>query len=263
MNIIYLYPKGKTKAVTFSYDDGQIFDKRLVGIFNQYGLKGTFNLNSGIIGKKGYVNSNEIKNLYIGHEIACHGVEHNYLTHLTKEQLVKEIWDDRRRLEQLAGQLVLGMAYPFGEYSNECIKTLQCLGIKYARTVENTNSFCIPNDFMTWKPTCHHNDSLLEKAENFLRIPEYMKLPLLYVWGHSFEFERENNWEIIENFCERIGLKEDVWYATNIEIREYICAMKSLIFNVDETICYNPSGCAVWLKKKETIVIKPGETIML
>ena len=44
---------GKNKAVTFSYDDGIEQDKRLVDIFNTYGLKCTFNLNSGIMNEKG------------------------------------------------------------------------------------------------------------------------------------------------------------------------------------------------------------------
>ena len=36
----------KMKAITFSYDDGVTQDKRLVDIFNKYGLKATFNINS-------------------------------------------------------------------------------------------------------------------------------------------------------------------------------------------------------------------------
>lgn len=39
---------GKKKAVTFSYDDGIVYDKHLVEILNKYGLKCTFNLNSGV-----------------------------------------------------------------------------------------------------------------------------------------------------------------------------------------------------------------------
>lgn len=39
---------GKKKAVTFSYDDGVTQDRRLVEMMNTYGVKGTFNLNSGI-----------------------------------------------------------------------------------------------------------------------------------------------------------------------------------------------------------------------
>ena len=43
---------GKMKAITFSYDDGVTQDKRLIEIFNKYGLKATFNLNSGLLGKE-------------------------------------------------------------------------------------------------------------------------------------------------------------------------------------------------------------------
>lgn len=43
----FVYPDGKKKALTFSYDDGQIHDRRLVEILNRYGMKGTFHLNSG------------------------------------------------------------------------------------------------------------------------------------------------------------------------------------------------------------------------
>ena len=41
---------GKKKAITFSFDDGVTQDIRVIKILNQYGLKGTFNLNSGFFG---------------------------------------------------------------------------------------------------------------------------------------------------------------------------------------------------------------------
>ena len=44
---------GKNKALTFSYDDGVTQDVRLIEIFNKYGLRATFNLNSGLLGKSG------------------------------------------------------------------------------------------------------------------------------------------------------------------------------------------------------------------
>ena len=46
---------GKNKAVTFSYDDGITQDKRLIELFNKYGLKCTFNINSGLLGQDGYL----------------------------------------------------------------------------------------------------------------------------------------------------------------------------------------------------------------
>lgn len=44
-----LYPNGKSKAFNVSYDDGVLQDIRFVKLLNQYGLKGTFNLNSGLM----------------------------------------------------------------------------------------------------------------------------------------------------------------------------------------------------------------------
>ena len=44
-----LYPGGKPKAFNISYDDGVLQDVRFVALLNKYGLKGTFNLNSGLM----------------------------------------------------------------------------------------------------------------------------------------------------------------------------------------------------------------------
>lgn len=74
----YLYPGGLAKAITFSYDDGQVYDRRLIEIFNQAGFKGTFHLNSGNLDKDGYVQKAELPTLYAEHEIACHGVTHRH-----------------------------------------------------------------------------------------------------------------------------------------------------------------------------------------
>jgi peptidoglycan/xylan/chitin deacetylase (PgdA/CDA1 family) len=41
---------GKKKALTFSYDDGVLQDIRLIELFNKYGMKATFNLNSEKLG---------------------------------------------------------------------------------------------------------------------------------------------------------------------------------------------------------------------
>lgn len=45
MKVYTCFPEGKAKALTMSYDDGKIQDERLIGIFNKYGIKGTFNVN--------------------------------------------------------------------------------------------------------------------------------------------------------------------------------------------------------------------------
>ena len=46
------FPSFKDKALTLSYDDGTIYDRQLVGVFLEHGLKGTFNLCSSFVSKK-------------------------------------------------------------------------------------------------------------------------------------------------------------------------------------------------------------------
>jgi peptidoglycan-N-acetylglucosamine deacetylase len=243
-----LYPEGHEKALTFSYDDGQIYDRQLVSIFNEFNLKATFHLNSGTLDTEGYVTKEEVSTLYKGHEIACHGVHHAYFTHLSKEQLVNEVLMDRKALENLVGYPVRGLSYPFGEYSEEVIGTLEALGIEYSRTVNSHGKFALPGRFMEWNPTCHHSDGILEKANTFLNPPEYARLPLFYIWGHSFEFGREGNWNLMVQFCRKISDKPDIWYATNLQIKRYLCAIRDLVFNTAETIVYNPSAVSVWME---------------
>ncbi len=264
MEIQFLYPENKTKALTFSYDDGQVYDRRLTHLFNQYGLKGTFHLNSGLLDQAGYVTGKEIKQLYKGHEISCHGVLHQYLNQLPKELLIHELWEDRKRLEELSDNIIQGISYAFGEYDHDVIHTLDRMGMKYARTVESTNRFSVPADFLRWKPTCHHNNEVLNKAEKFLETPGYMKLPLFYIWGHSYEFERENTWNIIEELCRIVSGQKDVWYVTNIDYCNYITAVKNLVFNVNRSMVYNPSGLAVWFRYGDKpVTVQPGTTIRL
>ena len=106
----YLYPGGLAKAITFSYDDGQVYDRRLIEIFNQAGFKGTFHLNSGNLDKDGYVQKAELPTLYAEHEIACHGVTHRHPRQMNQTEWLREVWQDRLTLEELTGGIVQGMS---------------------------------------------------------------------------------------------------------------------------------------------------------
>jgi len=91
-------------------------------------------------------------------------------------------------------------------------------------STRNTNWL---QELLRWKPTCHHNDKLLERAEKFLHVPGYEKMPLFYIWGHSFEFERENTWPLMEQLAEKLHGAQDIWYATNGQIADYLTALRS------------------------------------
>ncbi len=258
-----LYPEGKKRALTFSYDDGCTADRRLVEIFNKYNVKGTFHLNSAAIkrGSDWHVSKDEIGSLYAGHEVSCHMLTHPHVTRTPYSMIAPEIIADRQFFEPECGYVIRGMSYPYGSYNEDVLPLFRATGMKYSRTTKSTEYFMVPDDFMVWNPTCHHsNPKLNELFDKFLNTNQFMPLPLMYVWGHSFEFERGDNWNVIEEFCELAGGRDDIWYATNIEIYDYITAIRSLEISADENMAYNPTCTDVWAKYNgETVVIKAGE----
>lgn len=241
------FPGGAHKALTLSYDDGKLYDKRLVEKFNEYGLKGTFHLNSGKFGTDGVVSSSEVAVLYAGHEVSCHTVHHPFLEQTPAEQIVQEIMEDRIKLENIVEYPVRGLSYPFGTYSDQVVSLLPALGIEYARTIESHGRFDMPKDLFRWHPTCHHN-KVMEYASQFVALEERPShMALLYVWGHSYEFEDEGNWDLLDRLGEIVAGKQDIWYATNAEIVSYIQALKRLRFSADCRMVHNPSAQSVWV----------------
>ena len=138
------FPGGKHKVLTLSYDDGKIPDRQLVALFNEYCLKGSFNVNSGMEDNSfsepynERIPLSEYKSLYEGHEVACHSVTHPTIARCPSEQIVRQIIEDRQALEDVMGYTVRGFAYPNGSFSGEVVDALRSCGIAYARTVVST-----------------------------------------------------------------------------------------------------------------------------
>lgn len=255
------FPGGKTRALTMSYDDGSMHDRKLVEIFDRYGIKGTFHLNSGWLGRQGTIAAEEVAELYANHEVSVHSVNHPCLADVPKERLALEILQDRQSLEELVKYPVRGMSYPNGSYNAEVVRHLPAYGIVYARTGESHRGFRLPEHFLQWGATAHHDDRLMELAEQFIQLPKWIwhGIGLMYIWGHSYEFERNRNWHLIESFCEKMSRENDIWFATNIEVYDYLQAMRGLQFTVQQDVVRNPSAIPVWICVDGTPVeIPPG-----
>ena len=264
---------GKRKVLTLSYDDGAIQDPKLLEIMDAYGLKGTFNLNGGVFvpgNEKCFyerMTLEEAKALYIGsgHEVAGHTLMHTSLTDLKSDEVICEVLEDRKILEREFQTSIRGMAYPYGTYNDEVVDILKKCGICYARTTKCTEDFTFPEDWLAFHPTCRHrHPKLMEFAKRF--VTETCRREgdnwMFSVMGHSFEFDHANNWELIEEFAKYVGGKEDIWYATNIEIYDYVKAYERLQTSVDKKIVYNPSVIDVWVSiNQKTYVVRGGETL--
>jgi len=259
MNKVYCcYPGGKHKALTMSYDDGRAADRRLVKIFNDHGIRGTFHLNSSRLGEADRIRPEEVNGLYAGHEVACHTVTHPTIARCPLPEVAQEVLEDRRALEKITGTPVRGLSYPNGSYSEEIVRLLPGCGIRYSRITGNSDAFTLPEDPYRWKATCHHNHRLLELGDEFLALFKKQYLYLMYVWGHSYEFDNVNNWDLMERFCEKMGGKEDIWYCTNIEFMDCMDDFARLQFTAENTAVYNPNARDCWIAVNDAPVCIPG-----
>lgn len=267
------FPEGRRKALTFSYDDGVQDDRRLISILDKYGMKGTFNLNSGYYSAEpghNRMTRDEATELFgnSSHEVATHAFSHPFLGTLPPAMIAGEIIKDREALEEQFGTIIRGHAYPMGSYNDKTVEVLKTCGIAYARTTVSTEKFDLPTDWLRWNPTCHHkNPRLMELAKAFVEksVPYHSRL--FYLWGHSYEFneKHDNNWPVIEEFCDYMGGREsEIWYATNIEIYEYMEDFDHLIFSADGDLVKNPTARTLWFDfENQSYSIAAGESFRI
>ena len=227
-----MYPNGKMKAITLSFDDGVIQDRRLVEMLNRYGLKSTFNINSELFNATCQVggavkidhiriDSSEVAPLYAGHEVAVHTLTHPNLTTLPDEEIIRQVETDRHNLSALCGYEVIGMAYPCGgENNNDHVAEVsrENTGVRYSRTITSTYDFEQQENLYRFNPTIHVIDSHCEAICRAFLEAEFTEPKLLYLWGHSYEFDFDNSWDRFEQICKLISGHEDVFYGTNREV---------------------------------------------
>lgn len=282
--IFMRFPGGRQKALTLSYDDGKEQDIRMIEIMKKHGIKGTFNLSSGLFPPEGttfpegFIHRNltreQCKALYTdsGMEVALHGLTHPIMTLTPPPRLTYEILQNRLDLEEDYGCMVRGMAYPYGPTNDQVVECLKMCGVAYARTTVSSLSFQIPTDWLRLAGTCAHgHPQFMEFARQFVEGDNGSDALMFYVFGHSYEFELHDNWQLLEDFCAYIGGREDIWYATNIEIYDYVEAYRQLIYSANGKMVYNPTCRTLHFVRRsvpysgelQAYTIQPGETIRL
>ena len=219
----------KNKILTFGFDDCEIYDRRLCELFRKYNIKATFFLISDQLGftcphyRYGEdtiverVSAGELKDTYKDMEIASHTCAHAF----SENEVERDVLKSMENLSNACGYRVEGFAYPGGVYNQNHIKALKKENVLYARTVKCTHSFELPSDFLEWHPTCSYDDEDMDTLiEKFLSY-EGETPALFYIFGHSYELTRSDkkvNFEGFEKMLQKLGNRNDIWYATNTEI---------------------------------------------
>lgn len=210
------------KYFLISFDDNTVHDRRVVELLNKYALKGTFFINSGTVGKPGYITKKEMKNLYKGHEVGAHTINHTNLIELDKKEVLHQIKEDIEFIEIYSGQKVYGFNYPFGEYNDTVIDVIKDLGIKYARTSKSSKVCEAPHDFYKWHPTLHYSGLAYDTTDRerrnrgiqfmFHMFDQFMEnedAELFHIWLHSWELKEDKfKWDQLERLFRLISIEE-------------------------------------------------------
>lgn len=223
------------KAITFSYDDAVTQDIRMIELMNKYGLKSTFNLNSELLGQNRTlmvknqrvshykIAPQDVKYIYEGHEVAVHTLTHPRLTTLDKDEIIRQVEEDRKNLEELAGYEVVGMAYPCGGVNNdERVAGIirENTKMQYCRTITTTGIFDPQANLHQFHPSVYHLDweEMMDLGKKFVEL-KTEEPQIFYIWGHSYEMDIDSrNWVRLEEFFELVSGHKDIFYGTNREV---------------------------------------------
>ncbi len=244
------------KFFTISYDDGLEQDREIIRLMEQYGIRGTFNISSGLFGKKTYIKrlgdlgykEEETcpagSRVHVPHnildekaavelyshpnvEVASHSVHHLNQSKMTREEVKEEVTEDIRQLSELFGYRVRGHAFPYGSYNENVLDALKDAGIYYARKVsmlQKPKNFAFDRSQILLMPTCWHLDSFAEKLlDQFIAAPAGKEDQVFYMWGHGYELDygsKRGNYGHLEHLFRKVSEAKDVICVTNRELYE-------------------------------------------
>lgn len=221
--------------ITFSFDDNHKLNLKVADLFEEFGFKATFYINRNITPKHPPpMEEDEIKNLFDrGFEIGSHTLAHPVLTTI---ELDKELWNEikgsKDYLEKLTGAKIYGFCYPKGSFNDKVINYVQLAGYRYGRiigegcTANPDNPYIIVPTIQIynkvqrrylrfkkrlikkepysisgdWKRSCLLFMKRAEKSSF-----EKNRDIIIHIWGHSWEVDKQNLWEDLEELLEKIN----------------------------------------------------------
>src|SRR6185437_13933944 len=231
----------KKLIVTTSWDDGHKLDIKLAKLLKKYGIKGTFYVSpkNHELDKNKRLTNAEIKTLSKDFEIGAHSMTHPHLTKIATNIAYNEIKESKEYLERIIGKKVLSFCYPYGDFNNKVASLVEQNGFSLARTTKRYNfgkskdSFALPTSFHTYNHFTDAHKIVGFAGLNIKNLFKYINWENLaidlfeeankngtvfHLWGHSWEIEKFNAWDKLENVLQHIAQKSNVSYITNGEL---------------------------------------------
>lgn len=235
--------------VTTSWDDGDILDKRLADLLSRYGLTGTFYVAKNCRPKR--LSDEDLRRLSKRHEIGAHTLNHPDLRTLNREQQAIEIIGSKKWLEEILDLEIRMFCYPKGFYDDSAVNIVKTGGFHGARTANSgviarpINPFLIdttiqvyPFPFRKQNGRQYYWRKLLQPYQQ--RAPKFRTLGVstwsmyswlslakatfdlaqqkgetFHLWGHSWEIEKYDMWNELEELCRYLADRQNCIYLAN------------------------------------------------
>lgn len=131
------------RYVYITFDDG--YEDNYFNVFpliKIYNIKITIFLIASEIGKSGYLNDMQIAEMAASGLVSfqSHTVSHVDLTSLDGEQVKKELAESKKIIENLTGEPVYAVSYPFGKFNDTVVKSASEL-YSFGVTTQKPNVF--------------------------------------------------------------------------------------------------------------------------
>jgi peptidoglycan/xylan/chitin deacetylase (PgdA/CDA1 family) len=220
--------------ITTSWDDGHPLDLKLAKLLKSYNIPATFYIPIENRVRE-TLTPDQIKEIANDFDIGGHTYSHVKLTELAKEEAYEEIKKGKEYLEEIIGREIQSFCYPWGAYNKEIIDMVKKAGFECARTVKPLEIkvsalFEIGTTIHVGEGGYSHFRRFLKcsKVLSNMRMPVYLlarnllfkdwfetainalnfvveKGGVFHLWGHSWEVDRNNDWEQLKLILERIS----------------------------------------------------------
>lgn len=227
----------KKVVVTTSWDDGHKLDLKVSELMQKYNLEGTFYVSpkDREISPEERLTDSELIELSQKFEIGAHTMTHPIITKADDVLVKKEIADSKEYLEKVLNKKIEGFCYPGGYFDKRHKELIKNLGFRFARTVSRfskdigSDVFELPTTVHAYR---HWSDAwkILREVGLYRFLKSYyhwdelaiilfdktMKEGGVYhLWGHSWEIDKNKDWQRLERVFKYISGRDNVVYTTN------------------------------------------------
>jgi peptidoglycan/xylan/chitin deacetylase (PgdA/CDA1 family) len=225
--------------VTTSWDDGHVYDFAVANLLTTYQLSGTFYIAplNGEFPTRARLRDRDIVELSTQFEIGGHTLTHVRLPTASPDVASAEIASGKNYLEDCIGRRLISFCYPGGEYTPFHMEMVRNAGFQLARTVERhcvdrpSSLMEVPTTFHAYQHLSDGTAALRMATGNPFRAARYFSHwdtwaialfeqvlthgGVFHLWGHSWELERQGDWDRLERVMAHISGRQEVTYIAN------------------------------------------------